>query len=226
MQVRCPGRSRSCTARSYDVKAMSQTNYISDNDVVSQTQSLGYSLILAGSNEQVNSIDFSKSVWPMGSDRRRGQLSPPRHDQPDQRGSRYEPRVAGLGGFRSDGPGTQSITRETTRSSTMPASSISARTGSQGVTNEMIDLASVLANKSSAGSIFDCKRLPGTDGHRPRPLRAGRLLRRQLSCHRPTSSQMPTLPHSCSRSTATASNRCRPAATWLLTPRPSSMPAA
>jgi hypothetical protein len=42
----------------YDVKAMSQMNYISDNDVVSQTQSTGYSQLIAGSNEQFNAAQF------------------------------------------------------------------------------------------------------------------------------------------------------------------------
>jgi hypothetical protein len=46
----------------YDVKCMTQVNYISDNDVVSQTQSAGYSLVLAGSNEQVNAIDFQSPL--------------------------------------------------------------------------------------------------------------------------------------------------------------------
>lgn len=42
----------------YDVKTMTQLNYISDNDTVSQTQSVGYSQIIAGDNGQVNAADF------------------------------------------------------------------------------------------------------------------------------------------------------------------------
>jgi hypothetical protein len=38
----------------YDVKSLVQTNWISDNDVVSQTQSVGYSEVLVGSNDQGN----------------------------------------------------------------------------------------------------------------------------------------------------------------------------
>ena len=46
----------------FDVKCMTQVNYISDNDLVSQTQSAGYSFVLAGSNEQVNAIDFQSPL--------------------------------------------------------------------------------------------------------------------------------------------------------------------
>ena len=43
----------------YDVKCMSQTNIITDNDTVSQTESLGLSFVMAGSNNQINAIDFT-----------------------------------------------------------------------------------------------------------------------------------------------------------------------
>ena len=43
----------------YDVKCMTQTNYITDNDTVSQTQSIGLSFVMAGSNDQINTIDFN-----------------------------------------------------------------------------------------------------------------------------------------------------------------------
>ena len=46
----------------YDVKCMTQTNYISDNDTVSQTESFGSSFVMAGSNDQINSIDFT-TLW-------------------------------------------------------------------------------------------------------------------------------------------------------------------
>lgn len=42
----------------YDVKSFVQTNYLSDNDLVSQTQSIGESQIVAGSNGLVNALDF------------------------------------------------------------------------------------------------------------------------------------------------------------------------
>jgi len=42
----------------FDVKSYVQTNYLTDNDVVGQTQSFGQSEVVAGSNGLINTLDF------------------------------------------------------------------------------------------------------------------------------------------------------------------------
>ena len=121
----------------YDVKAMSQTNYISDNDIVSQTQSLGYSLILAGSNEQVNSVDFQSPMgqWDLivveGSYHRLDMINQTNvvldmnHASQDWAGS-------------GDGSGSQGITAGNNTVLNDASIVYFGATGSLGVTNDMI----------------------------------------------------------------------------------------
>ena len=143
----------------YDVKAMSQTNYISDNDIVSQTQSLGYSLILAGSNEQVNSVDFQSPTgqWDMivveGSYHRLDMINQTNvvldmnHASQDWAGS-------------GDGSGSQSITAGNNTVLNDASIIYFGATGSLGVTGEMAELAQVLATNQAPDPSLIAKAFP------------------------------------------------------------------
>jgi hypothetical protein len=148
----------------FDVKAMSQINYISDNDVISQTQSFGYSLVLAGSNEQVNSIDFQS---PMGQwDLIVIEGSYHRLDMINQTNVVLDMNDASQGCANSNGgdPGTQGI--DAGNNALLNDASIVyfGATGSHGTTDSMIELAQVLAKEQTPDSSLITSAFPNLMG--------------------------------------------------------------
>ncbi|HEY7232040.1 MAG TPA: hypothetical protein VH558_16905 [Pseudolabrys sp.] len=133
----------------FDVKAMSQVNYISDNDVVSQTQSLGYSMILAGSNEQANVIDFES---PMGQwDLIVIEGNYHRLDMINQTNVVLNVNYASQGWTGSGGEESASQGITAGNNAVINDASIIyfGATGSLGVTDDMIKLAQVLATETA-----------------------------------------------------------------------------
>jgi hypothetical protein len=147
----------------YDVKAMSQINYISDNDVISQTQSFGYSLILAGSNEQVNSVDFQS---PMGQwDLIVVEGSYHRLDMINQTNVVLDMNYASQGWTGSNGDsGTQGI--DAGNNTLLNDASITyfGATGSLGTSESMLALAAVLGKEQTPDSSLIASAFPNLMG--------------------------------------------------------------
>src|SRR5262249_9021450 len=129
----------------YDVKCMSQTNFISDNDTVSQTESIGLSFVMAGSNDQINSIDFTtlSSQYDLivieGSYHRLDMIS-------------QTNVVLDVNHVWQDGPGPgaadQSIAGGDNTLLNDASITYIGSTGSQAVTDGMIELAKILAGEA------------------------------------------------------------------------------
>ena len=137
----------------YDVKCMTQTNYISDNDTVSQTESFGLSFVMAGSNDQINSIDFT-TLWSQydlivigGSYHRLDMIS-------------QTNVVLDLNHVWQDGTGSAAADQNIAAGNNTLINDASivyvGSTGSQAVTDEMLELAKVLAGGTQpGGSLID-----------------------------------------------------------------------
>jgi hypothetical protein len=130
------------TGSFYDVKCMVQTNFISDNDTVSQTQSFGLSFVMAGSNDQINTIDFTTlssqyDLIVIGG-------SYHRLDMIDQKNV-----VLDLNHVWQDGTGSAPADQSITAGNNVLLNDASivyyGSTGSQVVTDGMLELAEVLA---------------------------------------------------------------------------------
>jgi hypothetical protein len=147
----------------YDVKAMSQINYISDNDVISQTQSFGYSLILAGSNEQFNSVDFQS---PMGQwDLIVVEGSYHRLDMINQTNVVLDMNYASQGWTGSNGDsGTQGI--DAGNNTLLNDASITyfGATGSLGTSESMLALAAALGKEQTPDSSLIASAFPNLMG--------------------------------------------------------------
>jgi hypothetical protein len=136
----------------YDVKAMMQTNYISDNDVVSQTQSLGYSMVLAGSNELANTSSF---LSPLGQwDLIVVEGNYHRLDMISQTNVLLDMNHASQNwaGSGSGEPGAQGITAGNNVALNDATIIYIGSTGSLGVTDDMVQLAQVLATDKAPDS--------------------------------------------------------------------------
>ncbi|HET9716530.1 MAG TPA: hypothetical protein VFP60_10145 [Pseudolabrys sp.] len=148
----------------YDVKCMLQTNYISDNDVVSQTQSFGYSLVLAGSNEQVNAVDFQSPMgqWDLivieGSYHRLNVI--------DQKNVVLDMNHASQDWVGSGGgdPGAQGIIAGNNALLNDATIVYFGATGSLGTTDSMLDLANVLASGETPDSSLIATAFPNLMG--------------------------------------------------------------
>jgi hypothetical protein len=129
----------------FDIKAMVQANYISDNDVVSQTQSLGYSMVLAGSNEQANTIYFESPMgqWDLivveGSYHRLDMIT-----QTNVVLNMNHVSQSSTGSDNGD-PGSQGIAAGNNTILNDASITYFGATGSLGVTDSMVELAQVLA---------------------------------------------------------------------------------
>ena len=132
----------------YDVKCMTQTNYISDNDTVSQTESFGLSFVMAGSNDQINALDF-KTLWSQY-DMIVIEGSYHRLDMINQTNV-----VLDLNHIWQDGTGSAAADQSIAAGNNTLINDASivyvGSTGSQAVTDEMLELAKVLAGGTQPG---------------------------------------------------------------------------
>jgi hypothetical protein len=144
----------------FDIKAMSQTNYISDNDVVSQTQSFGYSFVLAGSNEQANVIDFSSPVGQWDMIVVEGGYH--RLDMIHQTNVLLNVNSVSQDwtGSGEDGSGSQGITAGNNTLLNDATIVYFGATGSHGTTDSMLELAQVLAKEETPDSSLIGKAFP------------------------------------------------------------------
>jgi hypothetical protein len=132
----------------YNVNCMTQTNYISDNDTVSQTQSFGLSFVMAGSNDQINSIDLTalSSQYDLivieGSYHRLDMIN-------------QTNVVLDLNHVWQDGTGSAAADQNIAAGNNTLINDASivylGSTGSQAVTDEMLELAKVLAGGTQPG---------------------------------------------------------------------------
>jgi hypothetical protein len=133
----------------YDVKCMSQTNIITDNDTVSQTESLGLSFVMAGSNDQINSIDFKalSSQYDLivieGSYHRLDMIN-------------QTNVVLDLNHIWQDGTGSAAADQSITAGNNVLLNDATityiGATGSQAVTDGMVELARILATEATPNS--------------------------------------------------------------------------
>jgi hypothetical protein len=129
----------------YDVNCMSQTNFISDNDTVSQTESIGLSFVMAGSNDQINSIDFTTLSSQYDLIVIEGSYH--RLDMINQTNVVLDVNHVWQNGTGS-GAADQSITAGDNTLLNDASITYIGSTGSQAVTNGMVELAQILAGGS------------------------------------------------------------------------------